>query len=56
MIMKALHLGVLNNTNISAVFVPPSFPGGPLMQGNHLFFSWKYTPAEKIDNDIIYVV
>lgn len=26
------------------------------MQGNHLFFSWKYTPAEKIDNDIFMFV
>ena len=52
--IKALHLGGLNNINISAVLSFSFHPENRHMQGNYLFFFGKYTcPAEKIDMILI---
>ena len=51
--MKALHLGGRSQHNISAVFAPPSFPGGfHLMQGSHLYFLRENTHGRK-DRQVI---
>lgn len=54
--IKALHLGGPNNTNISAVYCSAKFPGQkPPYAGQSSIFLWKnlLIPAEKIDNDIM---
>lgn len=50
--MKALHLGVLSNTNISAV-LSDEFPRPVPVCKAIIYFSSGIFPAEKIDNDIL---
>lgn len=52
--MKALHLGVLSQNNISAEFDSAEFPRqSPYARQSSIFLVGIH-PAEKIDNDMIF--